>query len=75
MGLFQTTEPVPVPVVLALFAPPALWDNNREKQTGNSNTTLKMIGLETFYSLKPQKHMDGVMCFFNEDVFSSLIFY
>ena len=23
VGLFQTTEPVPVPVVLALFAPPA----------------------------------------------------
>jgi len=57
--LFQTPVPVPTLVILALFALPAAGQQ-REKQTGNSNRTLKMMGLETLY---------GVMCLVNKDVF------
>ena len=59
MELFQTPVPVPTLVILALFALPAAGQQ-REKQTGNSRRTLKMMGLETLY---------GVMCLVNEDVF------
>ena len=61
MELFQTPVPVPTLVILALFALSAAGQQ-REKQTGNSNRTLKMMGLETLY---------GVLCLVNEDVFFS----